>query len=694
MNYKLLSEFIVEDMKIMYLLDNDSQKVGITIEPLNAPSKVQELKIDIQSLIQCKIVGDNYSGSYMNGSSMLYSGSNERFLYKNQEVHKISDETIVKTVFETEDGITAVHINSWKTGRKYVKACSFIENNSNSDIKLEMVSAFTLSGISPYSPKGNANLLLHRLRSKWSMEARFVTESFEDLQLEDSWTMSHTKSIRFGQVGSMPTKDYFPFMAVEDADNGIIWGVQMGSASSWQMEIARADDGAVLCGGYADREFGHWMKTLEKGERFTTGEAVLSVCIGGIDDISQRLTPAQADKLNIPESEENLPVIFNEYCTTWGCPSSENIRSILNAIKNKGIDYFVIDCGWFKKDGVRWDISMGDYIPSDTLFPEGIADTVQAIKSCGMLPGIWFEIEAVGKASKAYYMTDHLLKRDGITLTTQTRRFWDMNDSWVKDYLDEKVIGFLKQYGFKYIKIDYNDTIGLGCDNKDSLGEGLRLNMEASAEFFKRIRTEIPDIVIENCSSGGNRLEPVFMSLSSMASFSDAHECVEIPIIAANLHRAILPRQSQIWCVIRTSDTLKRIAYSVSATFLGRMCISGDVTELSGEQWRTLENGISFYKAAAPIIKHGFSRIYGERNKSDRHPEGWQGVVRMGDNGNALVTVHTFANAPDTIEIDIPKDLINIQETYSHEEFDAHINENKLIINNPESFSGYALILQ
>ena len=38
-------------------------------------------------------------------------------------------------------------------------------------------------------------------------------------------------------------------------------------------------------------------------------------------------------------------------------------------IKNRRVsfEYFVIDCGWYKADGVPWDISMGDYVPSKTL---------------------------------------------------------------------------------------------------------------------------------------------------------------------------------------------------------------------------------------------------------------------------------------------------------------------------------------
>ena len=303
-------------------------------------------------------------------------------------------------------------------------------------------------------------------------------------------------------------------------------------------------------------------------------------------------------------------MVFNEYCTTWGCPSHENIVEILQTVREKGFTYFVIDCGWYKEDGIPWDISMGDYNISKTLFPGGLEQTVKAIKEAGLKPGIWFEIENVGKASMAYQMEEHLLHLDGKVLTTTRRRFWDMNDPWVED-LSERVIGMLKRYGFEYMKIDYNDTIGMGCDGSESIGEGLRINVEKTYGFMEKIKREIPGIVLENCASGGHRLEPRFMASTSMASFSDAHECEEIPIIAANLHRAILPRQSQIWAVIREQDAGKRIAYSIVSTFLGRLCLSGDVTRLTESQWEVIDRGMEFYKKLVPIIKHGQSYRFG-----------------------------------------------------------------------------------
>ena len=287
------------------------------------------------------------------------------------------------------------------------------------------------------------------------------------------------------------------------------------------------------------------------------------------------------------------------------------------------------------------------------------------------------------------------MKRDGKPLSTYSRRFWDMNDPWVQEYLGKKVIDTLKQYGFAYMKMDYNDTIGIGCDGAESLGEGLRRNMEASVEFVRRVKREVPGIILENCSSGGHKLEPLMMSICAMASFSDAHETEEIPIIAANLHRAILPRQSQIWAVIRKTDSLKRIGYSIANTFLGRMCLSGDVTELTDVQWDVIDRGIAFYKEIAPIIKEGKSFRRGPKILSDRCPEGWQALLRQGSNKETLAVIHCFNGAlPAQIELDLNGFAQHIGSVYSYDQkADVTVVDGTLVYRPTENMHAVAVRL-
>lgn len=694
-----ISEIQMGDMLLIFEQETDYRRVGFYMIPADMKEEnVSDKKFyRINSLAQLKLVGDIYPNCYGSGQTMHNCETANLFEYDSQTTEKEEGRTYVRTVMKDRRGYELVNVITWYEGEDSFEMKNVFTNHSRDMVTLEMLSSFEMGNLTPFV-EGMApdTMLVHRLRSKWSHEGRLVTETVEDLQLEPSWSNWSVGVERFGQRGSMPVMKYFPFVAVEDTKNHVLWGAQLAHEASWQMEIYRQDDGLHISGGLADREFGHWMKNIDSGESFETPKAILTVCRGDIDLLCHRLVSAGEKYVEQgPQEEQDLPIIFNEYCTTWGCPSHENIAGILDAIQGKGFDYFVIDCGWFKEDGVPWDISMGDYNVSETLFPEGLDKTVGLIKKAGMRPGIWFEIDNVGHAAKAYEATDHLLKRDGHPLSTYSRRFWDMQDPWVKEYLGEKVIGTLKKYGFGYMKMDYNDSIGIGCDGAESLGEGLRRNMEASVDFVRRVKEELPDLVLENCASGGHKLEPLMMGLCSMASFSDAHETEEIPIIAANLHRAILPRQSQIWAVIRQDDSLKRIGYSIANTFLGRMCLSGDVTGLSDEQWDVIDRGIAFYRKVVPVIRKGMTHRRGPGISSDRHPQGYQVVQRIGERGETLIVIHCFhGELPETIEVDLTGCVSRIADVYSYDKkAEIDVKDDILIYHTTENMCAVAVYL-
>ncbi len=688
------------DMTCIFEKDNENQKVGFSVIPSEMQDKlVMETKnYRVNNMIQLKIMGDVYPGCYGNGGTMHNSGSTDLMICQSQKVVDTSFGKEIHTYFEDERGYQVENIISYYDGEESIEMKNVFVNAGDNMVTLEMLASFEMGNLTPFV-EGDAvgTMQVHRLLSKWSHEGRLVTERIEDMQLEPSWSYWSVGVERFGQCGSMPVNKFFPFVAVEDMKNHVMWGVQLAHEASWQMEIYRQDEALHIDGGLADREFGHWLKDIKPGERFETPKAILSTCRGDIDDICHRLVCAGHKYVNEgPACEQEMPIIFNEYCTTWGNPSHENICEIVDAIKDKGFDYFVIDCGWFKEDGVPWDISMGDYNISPTLFPEGLDKTVGKIKENGMKPGIWFEIDNVGRASRAYHLEDHLLKKDGVVLTTHNRRFWDMNDPWVQDYLKEKVIDMLNRYGFEYMKMDYNDTIGMGCDGAESLGEGLRKNMEASMDFIRKVKQEVPGIILEDCASGGHKLEPLLLSLCSMASFSDAHETEEIPIVAANLHRAVLPRQSQIWAVIRGTDSLKRISYSIANTFLGRMCLSGDVTHLTHKQWDVIDRGMAFYREVAMIIRDGKSYRRGPKILSDRHPEGYQAMIRMKEDGEALVVIHCFhGELPKEIRMELPTGCgTRIESVYSHDVPKVRVEGEQLIYKTTENMNAVAVHLR
>ena len=87
--------------------------------------------------------------------------------------------------------------------------------------------------------------------------------------------------------------------------------------------------------------------------------------------------------------------------------------------------------------------------------------------------------------------------------------------------------------------------------------------------------------------------------------FSDAHECNEIPLVAANVSRVIPARQSQIWAVLREQESDSRTVYSLCAAFMGRICLSGDVTNMTDEKRNLILNGLNFYSEIKDIVRYG-----------------------------------------------------------------------------------------
>lgn len=691
MKLELISSFEVSDLLVRYLLDPGAGQIGLSLIPAKLldrravrraglrglsyidgiPSVGNPPAWTLDPLVHLKLAGDAYPAGFAQGHTMRGAESNSAFFYDTQRVERERTRVVVVTVCRSRTGLRVEHRLSWQQGDASMEVWTEFFNDSPEPVCLEMLSSFSLGDLTPFAEDdASGRLRVHRFRSVWSAEGRLETRSLEALHLERSWSGAGAFSERFGQVGSMPVRKWFPFVALEDTAAGVIWGAQLAWAGSWQMEIFRQHDNVCLSGGLADREFGHWTKRVAPGQTFSSPKAVLACVEGDLDDLCERLAARQhraADRQ--PAVEQDLPIVFNEWCTSWGEPRHERIVEIAQRLAGTPVKYLVIDAGWYKTDGVEWASSQGDWVPNPRLFPQGLEATATAIRQQGLIPGLWFEMEVAGRNAQAFNQAGHLLQRDGVPLTVGDRRFWSFQDPWVLEYLTERLIGLLERCGFGYLKVDYNDSLGIGCDHPDSLGEGLRQQIEASQRFFETIRRRLPHLVIENCSSGGHRLEPSMLGLTAMSSFSDAHELVEIPIIAANLHRLMLPRQSQIWAVVHRSDGEQRLVYSLAATFLGRMCLSGEIAGLNPAQWQVVQRAMELYRKVVPIIKEGRSRRFGEIGESWRHPHGWQAVVRTSrDEQVALLVLHSFAQAPAQIAVPLPSGSWSVRERLGGED--------------------------
>jgi len=648
-------------------------------------------------LVHTKLVGDTYSAGYLHGTSLKFAPALTELHFDAPQLSRSGDRSTVVTRLTHANGWHLEHQLYWFDDEDAIHVRSSFINGTDAVVKLEDLTSFSLGGVTPFDAVDAPDqVFLHRFRTSWAQEARHECRSLEDLHLETAWGGDCFVNERFGSNGSMPTKNFFPFVALEDRKAGVFWGAQLAWAGSWQMEVTRRDDWVSISGGQADREQGHWVKSLQPGERLDTPEAVLATVQGDLDDLCHALTRAQDRALrHVPKVEESLPIAFNDWCAAWGNTSHDFIAKVLARLKGLPFTYVTVDAGWFNATSGDLNAVHGDWVVAPHRYPQGIKAMADMVRQAGFIPGLWFEVENCGFNSAMFQQVAHLLKRDGVPLTSSGRRFLDLNDPWVVDYLQKRVIDLLDDAGFGYLKIDYNESLGIGVDHPDSLGEGLRQNVHGWYNFLARLKAQIPHLVVENCSSGGHRLEPSLMARCEMASFSDAHETTNIPILAAQLQRLILPRQSQIWAVLHAQDSIDRLVYSLSATFYGRMCISGNVFELSDAQMDWMHRSMAFYQKAAPTLKYGRSVVRDSGISNRRHSTGWQYVSRVRDDGaQALVTAHVFnITSPQTLTVDLPAGTWTIADSYHTDAVTARVDGNVLVLTLDRAYNGAGVLL-
>ena len=305
-----------------------------------------------------------------------------------------------------------------------------------------------------------------------------------------------------------------------------------------------------------------------------------------------------------------------------------------------------MDAGWYCDSPSKWSTHVGDFIVNEGSFPQGIAETAKQIRQLGLVPGIWFEFECVSYMAETYKRDELFLTRDGHRIVAGERAFLDFRKDEVRRHLRKKVINFLKENGFGYIKVDYNECIGIGCDGGDSVGHGLMQQIDAVLDFFRELREAIPDIVIESCSSGGHRIEPTFLSIADMTSFSDAHEVHEGAVVAANVNRFCPTRKNQIWAVVNDGYSIGDIRYTIAKTFFGRMCLSGDVAALPREKEILVKQFVDLYKKVTYILKDDENYYFGDTDLKYRDLIGEQAVLKISKDGHgALAIVHGFKNS-------------------------------------------------
>jgi alpha-galactosidase len=233
--------------------------------------------------------------------------------------------------------------------------------------------------------------------------------------------------------------------------------------------------------------------------------------------IRRHVTPSLAGEEVLP------PLSFNQWFGFGNSYTAEILRPEIRAAAEAGLEYFVVDGGWFA-GGFPAGIGNWDR-PDPQKFPDGVAAFADEVRAAGMKYGTWFEPEWAHIESDLYrehpewFLPTPRRRPTGLpgvlldpATFTEDPAFalLDFGLVEVRDWWVERIARAYDEWGVRWIRWDANHSPSTNWTAGVPVGDIGRRQIEHVQGLYStldRILARCPDLFIEQCAGGGTRID-------------------------------------------------------------------------------------------------------------------------------------------------------------------------------------------
>lgn len=569
----------------------------------NERPKVATIKDDYRyTLAEMQVSGfcqlDHHGNKHTGSSPSLLMTYDEHKDYRNEQGRKLEitqsyEELYITTHIQFYDKVQV--IRTWNE----------VKNCSDKTYPMEYISSFALTGLSLGSDKvRDEDGIIYIPHNTWKGEAQWKSYTMQELGYDvlEDFSM---KRIELSKTGTWTTSEHLPMGCYynQTLDHSITFQIETNGSWHWEISDIVGELYLQLSGPtYQENQF---MKCIKPGDTFVSAKAAIAFSKGEFQSGIRELTKYRRRIRRENEDNEKLPVIFNDYMNClMGDPTTEVLKPLIDSAKDAGCEYFCVDCGWYA-DG-NWWAGVGEWLPSERRFPNGIEEVIQYIRDKDMIPGLWLELEVMGINCEKFKQVspEWFFQRNGAPIIDHLRYQLDFRNPEVVEFATGVVTRLVEEYGVGYIKMDYNIDAGPGTDlHTDSVGAGLLEHGRAYQDWVFEMFKRYPELIIENCSSGGMRMEYSMLEMHSIQSVTDQTDYIQNSVIAANCATACTPEQAAMWSYPLKEGTEEEAIYNMVTSMLFRIHQSGYLGQIGEERLGHVVDGIEYYKTIRQDIK-------------------------------------------------------------------------------------------
>jgi alpha-galactosidase len=347
-----------------------------------------------------------------------------------------------------------------------------------------------------------------------------------------------------------------PWFSVS-GENGNMITCSIAWSGNWIARFEHTSESccSITCG------LNNWCfeKTLKAGEIMEGIHIIYSGPFkGSLDDTSLNFT-RWGKKYWYPQNDflKSMPVEWNHWWPYEDRYIDEDVfKANVDICRDIGVNICTLDAGWFgsSSDRSNWYKVRGDWhnVNQDR-FPSGIKALADHTHSKGLKFGIWCEIEAIGEeAVLSLIHPEFIAKRDEKNLG-----YLCFGNPDARKWAYSVLVSLITEYKADWIKLDFNLDPCAGCSRTDhghGSGDGLYEHYMGYYKVLDEVRAAYPDVVLENCSSGGLRVDLGIMKHTHVTFISDLDHPVHALQVFWGITMMLHPSVCLQWSWSQTID--------------------------------------------------------------------------------------------------------------------------------------------
>ena len=351
----------------------------------------------------------------------------------------------------------------------------------------------------------------------------------------------------------------------------------------------------------------YFRKILVKGASFATPMGIMAYTREGTNGLSHTMQHFVNDCVIQPQYKEMVrPVVYNNWEATMFDFNKTKLIALMKKASSLGIELFVLDDGWF---GTRNDDShgLGDWEANTKKIPGGLKALSDIASLHHLRFGIWMEPEMVNEESKCYKAHPDWIIQDHLHKPLKGRHQFtlDLTKKEVQDFIVESVSNVLSSADITYLKWDCNRMMSDFPAVPSSFFHDYVLGLYS---VLKRITSAFPDVLFENCASGGNRFDLGMLSYFPQNWLSDDTDSFQRYFIQSGAYLGYPLSVCSNHVAAKTSNQMLRLTsldtkFDVAA--FGVLGYELDLNDLSAIDEKVIQGQIAYYKSHRDLFQMG-----------------------------------------------------------------------------------------